>query len=123
MDPITAAQYLILKDSFARKGVNIDATYTRAGDIDYIYVVDRLLARGENVEQLQAAMPGLRRAEEDEQGHVDGLVRLATDQFSLDQAESGALTVPEVLDLMHERLENSPRAGRAEPLRTPCHIV
>ena len=68
-------------------------------------------------------MPGLRRAEEDEQGHVDGLVRLATDQFSLDQAESGALTVPEVLDLMDERLENSPRAGRAEPLLTPVHIV
>ena len=123
MDSVTAAQYLILKDSFARKGVNINATYTPAGDIDYIYVVDRLLARGENVEQLLGAMPGLRRADANEQPEVDGLVRLATDQFSIDQAESGALTVPELLDLMDERLENSPRGGREEPLLTPVHIV
>ena len=68
-------------------------------------------------------MPGLRRADANEQPEVDGLVRLATDQFSIDQAESGALTVPELLDLMDERLENSPRAGREEPLLTPVHIV
>ena len=91
MDPVTAAQYLILKDSFARKGVNIDATYTPAGDIDYIYVVDRLLARGENVEQLLGAMPGLRRADTNEQPEADGLVRLATDQFSIRSSRSGRL--------------------------------
>ena len=83
--PVTAAQYLILKDSFARKGVNINATYTPAGDIDYIYVVDRLLARGENVEQLLAAMPGLRRADANEQPEV-GRSRPASNRSVLDRS-------------------------------------
>ena len=61
MDPVTSAQFLILKDSFARKGVEIEAALTPAGEIDYIYVVDRLLAvdRDDNIDRLQAAMPGL----------------------------------------------------------------
>ena len=46
MDPVTSAQYLILKDSFARKGVEIEAALTPAGDIDYIYVVGRLARCG-----------------------------------------------------------------------------
>ena len=41
MDPVTGSQYLVLKDSFARKGVEIEAALTPAGEIDYIYVVDR----------------------------------------------------------------------------------
>ena len=41
MDPVTSSQFLVLKDSFARKGVNIEAALTPAGDIDYIYVVGR----------------------------------------------------------------------------------
>ena len=43
MDPVTSAQFLVLKDSFARKGVNIEAALTPDGELDYIYVVDRLL--------------------------------------------------------------------------------
>ena len=45
MDPVTRSQYDVLKDSFARKGVNIEAALTPDDDIDYIYVVGQLLAR------------------------------------------------------------------------------
>ena len=63
MDPVANSQFLAMKDSFAREGVNIEAAYTPAGEIDYIYVVGRLLAldRDDNVERLQAAMPRMGR--------------------------------------------------------------
>ena len=97
MDPVTSAQFLVLKDSFARKGVNIEAALTPTGEVDYIYVVDRLLVvdRDENIDRLQAAMPGLRRADADEQPETGGLVRLSIDQVSIDDGEPGSLTVPE----------------------------
>jgi hypothetical protein len=120
MDPVTDAQYLVLKDSFARKGVNIEAALTPDGDIDYIYVVGRLLARAENVDQLLAAMPGLRRADGYEQPEIGGLVRLAIDQVAIDDSEAGSLSVPELLDLMDERLPNTPAGER--PV-TPVGIV
>jgi subtilisin family serine protease len=123
MDAVTATQFLILKDSFARKGVDIEAAYTPVGDIDYIYVVDRLLARNENVLQLLGAMPGLRPADQDEQPEVAGLVRLAIDRVSIDDGEPGSLTVPELLDVIDERLGLSPGPTDEEPLITPVHIV
>jgi len=124
MDPVTSAQFLILKDSFARKGVEIEAALTPAGEIDYIYVVDRLLAvdSGNNIDRLQTAMPGLRRADADEQPEIEGLVRLSIDQVLIDDGEPGSLTVPELLDLVDERLGVSPAADE-EPLWTPVHIA
>jgi hypothetical protein len=106
MDKVTAKQLLILKDSFARKGVEITAALTPAGDIDYIYVVDRLLARAENVDRLLDEVPGLRRAEEE--SGVDGIVRLATDEVSVRQSAPGAMPVPEVLDFIDERFGIGP---------------
>jgi hypothetical protein len=121
MDPVSSAQYLILKDSFARKGVEIEAALTRAGDIDYIYVVGRLLARAENVDRLLGEVPGLRRAEEEPE--VDGIVRLATDQVSIRESAPGALAVPEVLDFIDERFGISPGPTDEELPTTPLGIV
>ena len=106
MDSVTSAQFLVLKDSFARKGVKIEAALTPTDEVDYIYVVDRLLVRGprENIDRLQAAMPGLRRADTDEQPEIGGLVRLSIDRVSIDDGEAGSLTVPELLNLIDERL-------------------
>ncbi len=121
MDPVTSAQFLILKDSFARKGVEIEAALTPAGEIDYIYVVDRLLAREENVNRLLDEVPGLRRAEEEPE--VDGIVRLATDRVSIGQSDPGAWAVPEVLDYIDERLGIGPGPTDEEPPITPLGIV
>jgi subtilisin family serine protease len=123
MDPVTSSQFLVLQESLARRGVNIEAALTPDDQLDYIYVVDRLLVRGENIDRVQAAIPALRRADADEQVETGGLVRLSTDQVSTDDREAGSLTVPEVLDLIDERLEDNPGPRGEEPLATPVHIV
>ena len=122
---VTNAQFLILKDSFERKGVEIEAALTQDGELDYIYVVDRLLVvdRENYVDRLQAAMPGLRSADADEQPGTSGLVRLSIDQVSIDDREAGSWSVPELLDLMDERLEDNPGPAGAAPWCTPVHIV
>jgi subtilisin family serine protease len=120
MDPVTDSQFRVLRDSFARKGVNIEAALTPDDDIDYIYVVGQLLARGENVERLLPAIPGLRRA--DGQPETGGLARLAIDQVAIDDREAGSLSVPDLLNLMDDRLPNRP-GPEGEPLVTPVHIV
>ena len=112
MDPTTGAQYRILKDSFTRKGIEIDAALTPAGDIDYIYVVDRLLARTQNVDRLLDEVPGLRRAEEEPE--VDGIVRLATDRVTIRQSDPGASAVPDVLDFIDDRFRIRPGATDEE---------
>jgi len=123
MDVVTAVQFRILKESFARKGVEIDAAYTPAGDIDYIYVVDRLLVRAENVERLQAEMPGLRRVDDEEQPDTGDVVRLATDRVRLGQGDAGSLAVPELLDVIDERLRISPEPTDDELPATPLQVL
>ena len=120
MDPVTSAQYLTMKDSFSRQGVEIEVAYTPAGDVDYIYAVGRLLAmeRDDNVERLQGMLPGMRRADPGEQPEVGDFVVL-----SIDEAEDGYLTVPEALELIDERLEENPALDDGEPLLTPVHVV
>ena len=60
MDSVTAAQYLIMKDSFARQGIQIDVAYTPNGEVDYIYVVGQLLAldRVNNIQRIQQVLGG-----------------------------------------------------------------
>jgi subtilisin family serine protease len=125
MDPVTSAQFLVLKDSFARKGVEIEAALTPAGEVDYIYVVDRLLVvdSGDNIGRLQAEMPGLRRAEEDERPEIGGLVRMSIDRVSIDEGDPGAWTVPEMLDRIDRRIPENVPGPEGEPLVTPVHIV
>ena len=120
MDRVTSAQYLAMKDSFSREGINIDVAYTPAGDLEHIHATGRLLAvdRGDNIQRLQAALPGLRAADPGEQPEIGDLVLL-----SIDEADEGNLTVPEALDLIDERLEDNPALTGGEPLVGPVHIV
>ncbi len=121
MDPVFDAQYLNMKHSFAREGTEIDVAYTPAGEVDYLYVADRLLAvdRDDNIPRLQAALPGLRRADQGEQPGIGDLVLLSTDGV-----DEGHLTVPEALDLLDERLgADNPALAGGEPLAAPVHVV
>ncbi len=117
MDPVTSAQFLNMKESFARQGVEIAIAYTPAGEIDYIYEVGRLLAldRDGNVQRLQEVLPGLRRPPDDQQ-RVGDVVAL-----SIDQAADDFLTVPNALDRLDDRL-GKPAPDGGVPPWSPNHI-
>jgi Subtilase family len=123
MDPVTSSQFLALKNSFARDNVDVEIAYTPTGDIDYMYVVGRLLARADNVERLQTVMPGLGRADPDEQPETGDLVMLSLDRASFGRAEAGSMTVPDALDFLDENLEDNQALAGGEPLMSPVHIV
>ncbi len=118
MDPVFDAQYLNMKHSFSRENTEIDVAYTPAGEVDYIYVANRLLAvdRDDNLQRLRAALPGLGPAE-----------RLGTGDLVLlptEGVDDGHLTVPEVLDLLDERLgAGNPALTGGAPLATPDHVL
>ena len=123
MDPVTSAQFITMKDSFARQGINIEAAYKPNGAIEYIYQVGRLLARAGTVARLQALVPGLEVAGDDEQPGVSDLVRLSIDEASIGLADVGSMTVPQVLDFLDEQLPDNPGQVGGEPLVTPVNIV
>ena len=106
-----------MKDSFARKGVEIEAALTPAGEIDYIYVVGRLLAvdRGDNVGRLQVAMPRVatrRRGRAARDRRSRAAVNRSMSRST--EGEAGSLTVPEMLDRIDVASRDSPGpAGRA----------
>ena len=125
MDPVFDAQYLPVKNKFASQGTKIEVAYSPDGTVDYIYVVDQLLARRDNVELLRRMLPGLRDAERDELHGLgerelpDGLVVL-----SIDALDEGRFTVPEALDRLDERLgDDNPALHDGEPLATPVHVT
>jgi hypothetical protein len=120
MDPVSSAQFLTMKNSFARQGIDIEVAYKPNGEMEYIYQVGRLLAtnRDNNIERLQGTMRGLRPADAEEQPGVGELMLL-----TLQDVEEGYMTVPEALDLIDERLEDNPALEGGEPLATPNYIV
>lgn len=124
MDSVTAAQYLIMKDSFARRGIQIDVAYTQAGEVDYMYVTGQLLAldRGDNIQRIQQALGGGRRVELPGQSRLGDLAVLEIDDDVY--RREGYLTVPQALDLIEDRLETNKFARRGElPPASPVHIM
>ena len=121
MDPVFDAQYLTMKHLFSRDGTDIDVAYTPVGEVDHVHVAGRLLAvdRDDNVPRLQAAVPGLRRADPGEQPGIGDLVLLSTEGV-----EGGHLTATETLGFLEERLggDNRARTGD-EPLATLVHVM
>lgn len=121
MDPVFDAQYLSVKNRFSEQGTEIEVAYTPDDGVDYIYVVDQLLARRDNLDLLGTILTGLHPVERDELRGLgdrrlpDGLVVL-----SIDALVEGRFTVPEVLDLLEER---HPVPASGEPLATPVHVV
>jgi hypothetical protein len=128
MDPVFDAQYLAVKNKFSEQGTEIEVAYRPDDGVDYIYAVDQLLARRDNLDLLGTILTGLRPVERDELSGLgdrqlpDGLVVL-----SIDALEEGRFTVPEVLDLLEERLErlgeDNPALATGEPLATPVHVM
>ena len=123
MDRVTSAQYLAMKDSFTRDNIEVDVAFTPAGDVHHIHRAGRVLAidREDTIQRLQAALPGLRPADQAEQPQIDGTELVV---LSIDDVEGGHLTVPEALDLIDESLgDDNPALGGGEPLVTPAHVV
>ena len=121
MDPVTSAQYQMMKDSFSRRGTEIEVAYTPAGGVHHIHAARRLLAvdRDDNIQRLQAALPGLRHADDSEQTAPGDLVLL-----TIEDTQDGNLSVAEALDLIDDRLgEDNPALAGEAPLATPVHVV
>jgi hypothetical protein len=125
MDPVFDAQYLPVKNKFAEQGTKIEVAYSPDGTVDYIYVVDQLLARRDNFELLRRMLPGLRYAERDElRGVGDRQLPGGLVVLSIDALDEGRFTVPEALDRLDERLgDDNPALHDGEPLATPVHVM
>lgn len=126
MDPVFDSQYLMMKHSFLRDGTDIEIAYTPAGEVDYIYVVDRLLTVNDDdfIRQLQAALPALRRVfdrdYDRERQDQDDLAVLSINEDHGDFR----LTVPEALDRLERHLGRDRLfSENREPLVTPVHVV
>jgi hypothetical protein len=132
MDPVFDAQYRLIRDDFARRGIEVDIAYTPSGDVDYVYRAGQLLAavdRDRPVDRFHALLPGLRVLPDEQQPHNSAIAdpggqRLTA--FAIDELDEGALSVPEALALLESR------AGTAElelaratgaPLVSPDHLV
>ena len=122
MDPVFDAQFLRMKDPFNDAGYRVAVAYTRAGEFDYVYQVDVLLAREANVPQLRDVLPRLRRDHARPQPAYGDLVLLPIGGDG-HHDDDGHLTVPEALDLIERRVGRERMHADGEPLATAAHIV
>jgi len=128
VDLVFDSQYLPMRNSFSRERTEIEVAHTPAGEVDYIYVVDQLLAvdRGDNIDLLQRKLPGVHPAERRDIGDLGDLPlpgNLVV--LSIDALDEGRITVPEALDLLDERLgdDNPALHDDGVPLATPVHVM
>src|ERR1700758_1647902 len=114
MDSVTAMQYHTMRDSFARRGIQIDVAYKPNGEIDYMYVTGQLLAldRDDNIQRIQQVLGGVRRVELPAQSRLGDIAVLAIDDEVY--RREGYLTVPQALDLIEDRLVTNNFARRDE---------
>jgi len=118
MDAVFDAQFRIIKDAFAARGIQIEVAYTPAGEVDYLYEADRLLTldRGSNIERITRALPGVRRLERRGRGELVVL--------SLDAVDRGAMTVRDAMAILDEGSRpGRDRAGQVVPLASPVHVL
>jgi Subtilase family len=125
MDPVFDAQYLLVKNKFSEHGTKIEVAYTLDGRVDYIYVVDQLLARRENIGRLRETLREVRLVEPDElPGAGDRQLPDSLAVLSIHDLEAGHFTVPEVLDRLDEHLgDDNPARNGGEPWATPVHVM
>jgi hypothetical protein len=130
MDPVFEAHFPIIKDAFARDGVEIDVAYgppggrqvdteQRDGDVDCVYGVGRLLtlAEDDNIQKLQRALPGIDPIGEPRPGR---LVVLSIDGVH------GSPSVPEALDIIDQTYPEDAAAvdaGTRFPMATEDAVV
>jgi Subtilase family len=122
MDAVFDAQYLKMKDAFAREGTQVEVAYTPAGEVDYLYEPGHLLTvdSDESFARLEPILPRLRRTDPEVRPRGGGLMVV-----SLSEVEDGNLTVPEALARIDEDLrdDNPALADDGVPLASPVHIV
>jgi hypothetical protein len=122
MDAVFDSQYRNIKDTFARRGIEIEVAYAPNGDVAYVYEVGRLLTVHDagNYARLRDWLPGIGRAGgqgEPAQGDLAVL--------SIDDLERGHTTVPQALAIIEERYGDGNPALRPGglPPATPHHIL
>jgi hypothetical protein len=124
MDAVFDAQFRIMKDDFARRGIEIDVAYKPNGDVDYVYQSRRLLAlnRAGSLSQLPGLLRGLRPVQGSFDRPENDLVELTSDDL-----EQGSVSVPEALDAIDRgRVVSKDQAlgkGQPQSLVTPNHVV
>lgn len=117
MDATVEAQFRQIREQFYLEGVRIEVALRRNGDPGYVYKVGCLLAldQGNNVERIQAALPGTRRTDEPAPGDLVVL--------SIDDLDDGHLSVPEALDVLDAKLGADNPALRGGPqLAQPLYV-
>jgi subtilisin family serine protease len=121
MDEVSSSQFQGMRDAFASRDISIDVAYTPAGDPDYLYETDRLLARVDVAERVQYVLSGAAPVGPDLPQPPDesNLVVL-----SIEDLADGHLTVPQALDLLDAQLDiDNPAPDGGFPLVTPVHIL
>jgi subtilisin family serine protease len=113
MDAVFDAQFRIMKDDFARRGIRIETAYKPNGDVDYVYQAGQLLTvhtAARSLARLPELMPDSMRGIRP----VDGVFDRAEGELvalTSDHLDSGAISVPQALELMDGgdgRLQYSP---------------
>jgi subtilisin family serine protease len=95
MDPVFDAQFLMVKESFAREGIQIGVAYKPDGEPDYLYERGHLLIADtdDNFPRLEGILRGLRRTDPETRARTGDLVVV-----SLADVEDGTLTVPDAME-------------------------
>lgn len=128
MDAVFEAQFRLMKDDFARRGVEIEVATRPDGEADYLYQTGRLitLATPENLALLGSALPGLQGLQPGPQSRrrdlePNGELTVIT----TDALRNGELTVPECLDQIDRHLgDSNPAFGSGGlPAASPDHVV
>lgn len=120
MDAVFDAQFRLMKDEFARRGVQIEVAYRPNGEVDHLYRADRMICidTQENTALLNEILPGIQWL--DRGDREDGLRECTTEALL-----NRELTVQETLAQVDERLgdRNPAYADDGVPLVTPDHVV
>lgn len=138
MDPVFDAQYRIIKDGFADRGVRLDIAYSPSGDVDFVYAAGHLLgmvSADRPVDRLSTLLPGLRLLPDELQPPAFGASDTASARaaeggrlmlFTMDGLDEGELTVPEALNLLDSRIGGRERSivqETGQPMISPDHLV
>lgn len=121
MDAVFEAQFRLMRDDFARRGIEVEVALDNDGEVAYLYRAGHLitLATPQNLSLIGDALPGLRGVQRELRPNGE-LAVLTTDALM-----SNEISVPEALDRIDARLgkENPAFVEGGLPTVTPDHIV
>jgi Subtilase family len=136
MDAVFDAQFRLMKDEFARRGVPIEVAYRPDGQVDHLYRADRMLVS--DLEQFAPVIgqivPGIRwldpgsRQEWRDYSDLGSVAANAVDgprECTSQALQDKHVTVPELLRQIDDRLgrRNPASAGAGAPAVSPDHVV